>query len=204
MASPTRQKSVIDGAAAMLSERRVAYDAGETLNTNLERLGTPELDNPVSESLLGVFRPDDSRRAVLADMDYINLFAGAGRHVPGFIEAGPRKKLFFNPKSVRAAIVTSGGIAPGLNRVVHSIVQRHYTTYGCDVHAGGGIFGVYDGISGLIGDHLDMELLVPYATEAYLDHGGSMLGSRRHFKASLDEQAREVVENLRKERINVL
>src|SRR6476619_7910502 len=106
MANSSRQKSVIDGAAAMLSERRVAYDSGDNLNTTLDRLGTPQLDNPVSESLLGLFRPDDSRRAVLADLDYINLFAATGRQVPGFIEAGPRRKLFLDPKSVRAAIVT--------------------------------------------------------------------------------------------------
>jgi 6-phosphofructokinase 1 len=188
----------------MLSERRLAYDAGEALDTNIERLGPPELDNPVSEQMLGVFRPDDSRRAVLADMDYINLFASSGRQVPGFIEAGPRRKLYFDPRSARAAIVTSGGIAPGLNRVIHSIVQRHYNVYGCDINAGGAVYGVYDGISGLVADNLDMEPLVPYATESYLDHGGSMLGSRRHFKAGLEEQARQVVQNLRKERINIL
>ena len=204
MASPTRQKSAIDGAAAMLSERRLAYDAGENLNTNLERLGHAELDNPVSEALLGLFRPDDSRRAVLADLDYINVFANTGRPVPGFIEAGPRRKLYFNPRNVRAAVVTSGGIAPGLNRVIHSIVQRHCTIYGCDPAEGGVIYGVYDGIAGLVGEKLDMEVLTPAITEAYLDHGGSMLGSRRHGNASLDEQARRVVENLRRERINIL
>jgi 6-phosphofructokinase 1 len=188
----------------MLSERKLAYDLGDTLDTNVERLGPAELDNPVSESLLGLFRPDDSRRAVLADLDYINLFAGCGRPVPGFYEAGPRRKLFFNPRTVRAAVVTSGGIAPGLNRVVHSIVQRHHGTYGCDANFEGSVFGVFDGISGLVGESLDMEPLVPDATEPFLDHGGSMLGSRRHFKASLEEQARRVVLNLRKERINIL
>ena len=204
MENPSRQKSVIDGASALLSERRMAHEAGELLETNVPRLGVPQLLNPVSEDRLGLYRPEDSRRAALADMDYINSFIARGLPVPGFPEAGPRKMLYFNPKRVRAAIVTSGGVAPGLNRVTHSIVQRHCSTYGCDPKLGGGVFGVYDGISGLLGDSLDMEPLTPQITEEYLDRGGSMLGSRRHFTKGMAEQAREVAENLRREGINIL
>lgn len=82
MENLTRQKSVIDGAAALISERRVAYEARDSLQTTVERLGQPEFDNPQSEELLGLFRPEDSRRAVLADMDYIETFIAAGRPVP--------------------------------------------------------------------------------------------------------------------------
>lgn len=34
-----------------------------------------------------------------------------------FIRAGPRRKLHFNPETVNAAIVTCGGLCPGLNNV---------------------------------------------------------------------------------------
>ena len=32
--------------------------------------------------------------------------------------AGPRSKLFFDPKQTRAGIVTCGGLCPGLNNVI--------------------------------------------------------------------------------------
>ena len=35
--------------------------------------------------------------------------------------AGPRAKLFFDPKQTRAAIVTCGGLCSGLNNVIRSL-----------------------------------------------------------------------------------
>lgn len=35
-----------------------------------------------------------------------------------WLAAGPRKHIFFNPKDVKAAIVTCGGLCPGLNVVI--------------------------------------------------------------------------------------
>ena len=35
--------------------------------------------------------------------------------------AGPRAKLFFDPKQTRAGIVTCGGLCPGLNNVIRSL-----------------------------------------------------------------------------------
>ena len=41
--------------------------------------------------------------------------------------AGPRQKLFFDPKEVRAGIVTCGGLCPGLNDVIRSLfLELHY------------------------------------------------------------------------------
>ena len=37
-----------------------------------------------------------------------------------FEEAGPREKIFFTPAKTTAAIVTCGGLSPGLNNVIHS------------------------------------------------------------------------------------
>ncbi len=41
------------------------------------------------------------------------------------LEAGPRKQLMNLRRAVRAGIVVSGGIAPGVNAVIDGIVQRH-------------------------------------------------------------------------------
>jgi 6-phosphofructokinase 1 len=46
-----------------------------------------------------------------------------------FEKAGPRQKLFFDPKNTRAAIVTCGGLCPGLNNVIRSIVLQLHHNY---------------------------------------------------------------------------
>jgi 6-phosphofructokinase 1 len=46
-----------------------------------------------------------------------------------FVRAGPRKSLHFDPKKVRAAIVTCGGLCPGLNNVIREIVHSLYNLY---------------------------------------------------------------------------
>ena len=42
---------------------------------------------------------------------------GSKSQSKAFIRAGPRRKLHFNPATVNAAIVTCGGLCPGLNNV---------------------------------------------------------------------------------------
>jgi 6-phosphofructokinase 1 len=44
--------------------------------------------------------------------------------------AGPRKKLFFDPKTVRAGVVTCGGLCPGLNNVIRSLFLELHHHYG--------------------------------------------------------------------------
>jgi len=41
-----------------------------------------------------------------------------------FVRAGPRKSLYFNPTEVKAAVVTCGGLCPGLNDVIRQITRR--------------------------------------------------------------------------------
>ena len=44
--------------------------------------------------------------------------------------AGPRERLFFDPKHTRAGIVTCGGLCPGLNNVIRSLVLELHHGYG--------------------------------------------------------------------------
>ena len=41
-----------------------------------------------------------------------------------FEVAGPRENLYFNAKETRAGIVTCGGLCPGLNNVIRSLVHE--------------------------------------------------------------------------------
>jgi 6-phosphofructokinase 1 len=50
--------------------------------------------------------------------------------VKKWLKAGPRKHLYFRPKEVRAAIVTCGGLCPGLNNVIREIVMTLNQNYG--------------------------------------------------------------------------
>ena len=61
-----------------------------------------------------------------------------------FEKAGPRKKLFFDPATTRAAIVTCGGLCPGLNNVIRSITRE--LNFGYGVTSVLGIRGGYKGL----------------------------------------------------------
>lgn len=47
-----------------------------------------------------------------------------------YVRAGPRKTLYFNPRRVKAAIVTCGGLCPGLNNVIRELVRSLFNLYG--------------------------------------------------------------------------
>src|SRR6476659_9156346 len=58
--------------------------------------------------------------------------------------AGPRAKIFFDPKQTRAGIVTCGGLCPGLNNVIRSLfLELHY---GYGVAEVTGFRGGYSGL----------------------------------------------------------
>lgn len=61
-----------------------------------------------------------------------------------FEKAGPRAKLFFEPRQTRAAIVTCGGLCPGLNNVIRSVTREMLRRYGAPP-----LLGIQDGYRGL-------------------------------------------------------
>lgn len=48
-----------------------------------------------------------------------------------WLMAGPRKYLYFKPANVKAAIVTCGGLCPGLNVVIRELFINLNIHYGC-------------------------------------------------------------------------
>ena len=101
------------------SERQIIYnklDKGEKIQTEVRQLKPAVYPNPVSQRILGVYRPPDKRKNITADAELIERFIESGKPVPGFLEAGPREKLAFEePKDVpytgvKVAIVTAGGL----------------------------------------------------------------------------------------------
>jgi hypothetical protein len=61
-----------------------------------------------------------------------------------FEKAGPREGLFFEPGETKAAVVTCGGVCPGLNNVIRSAVLEFYYNYGVQK-----VLGIRYGYAGL-------------------------------------------------------
>src|SRR5262245_42161018 len=61
-----------------------------------------------------------------------------------FEKAGPRRRLFFEPDRTRAAIVTCGGLCPGLNNVIRAVARELFRGYGAS-----SLLGIRGGYRGL-------------------------------------------------------
>ena len=89
--------------------------------------------------------------------------------------AGPRPKLFFDPKQTRAALVTCGGLCPGLNNVIRSVFLALHHCYQVKE-----VLGFQNGYQGL-----DPELggeplvLTPRLVEDIHKEGGTILNTSR-------------------------
>src|ERR1035437_1327677 len=96
-------------------------------------------------------------------------------HALKFIKAGPRDHVFFDPKLVRAAIVTCGGLCPGLNVVIREIVMSLYFNYDAKT-----IYGINWGYKGFY-ENVDKNWipLTPKIVKNIHKQGGTILGSSR-------------------------
>ena len=89
--------------------------------------------------------------------------------------AGPREKLFFDPPKTKAAIVTCGGLCPGINDVIRAIVMESHHRYGVR-----NIIGIKYGFQGLIPSFgHEIAELTPEVVENIHREGGSILSSSR-------------------------
>jgi 6-phosphofructokinase 1 len=101
----------------------------------ITQLGEAEYTSPISvPGPDDVFVPADIQWPGARPPDELMLFE----------KAGPRKKLFFDPGETRAAIVTCGGLCPGLNNVIRSVTRELIRSYGAR-----SVLGIVGGYSGL-------------------------------------------------------
>jgi 6-phosphofructokinase 1 len=92
-----------------------------------------------------------------------------------FEHAGPREKIFFDPKRTRAGIVTCGGLCPGLNNVIRSIFLEMHYGYGVPE-----ILGFRGGYAGLDPDTgVEPVTLTPQIVDHIHREGGTILGTSR-------------------------
>lgn len=89
--------------------------------------------------------------------------------------AGPRRQLFFDPARTCAGIVTCGGLCPGLNNVIRSLVLELHHSYGVKE-----ILGFRHGYGGLDPENGEPPLrLTPELVDDIHRDGGTLLGTSR-------------------------
>jgi 6-phosphofructokinase 1 len=89
------------------------------------------------------------------------------------VRAGPRAEVYFKSEEVHAAIVTCGGLCPGINDVIRSIVNTLEVGYGVKK-----ISGVRYGFKGFFSGDPFMQLNRKNVRNIH-NTGGSVLGSGR-------------------------
>ena len=164
----------------------------KTPDFEIQKLGKPTVSSPVTSEY---FTPDSKR--VLYNRYLYNL--GSTQTVKGnppSIEiAGPRKMIYFDPAKVKAAIVTCGGLSPGINDVIRAVVMGLYYRY--EVR---NIAGIRYGFQGLIPKyHHEMINLTPEVVKDIHTLGGSILSSSRG-----GQDIGEMINTLCRMNINIL
>jgi 6-phosphofructokinase 1 len=132
----------------------------------IERLGEPRFAAPSTRYVSDRLRVPE------------HIVFEQGRSAPSGVSfelAGPREKLFFDPKNTRAGIVTCGGLCPGLNNVIRSLFHELHHYYGVKE-----VLGFQDGYRGL--DPARARPPIVLTSELVDDihrEGGTILGTSR-------------------------
>jgi len=156
---------------------------------NIKRIGECTVNSPLDSEVF-----IDDNQGVLIDA----TFSGFQKDqlTPHVLEkAGPREKIFFTPAITRAALVTCGGLCPGLNDVIRALVMVLWYRYGVNK-----IVGYRYGYEGIISsfNHKPI-ILTPEVVEDIHKDGGTILGTSRG-----PQDPTLMVDFLSKRKINML
>ncbi len=152
----------------------------------IDRVGEARVPTPVPGPYMG-----DVPRPFFLDEENCGEDAPDGSSV--FLEgAGPRERLYYDPGKVKCAIVTCGGLCPGINDVIRAIVMQ-----ACHGYGAASVLGIRYGLEGFIpACRHDVMELTPLSVSDIHSFGGTVLGSSRG-----PQDAGEIVDAL--ERLNV-
>jgi len=169
------------------------------LETRIPTLGRASISSPVKRdpnvSKQERFVSDDE--GVILDVTLSNFKKSLqnGQPSPYFELAGPRDHIYFDPSKLRCGIVTCGGLCPGINDIVRSIVLELNFGYGVS-----NIYGFRYGLQGFIPKYgHDVIELTPAFVTNLLEMGGTVLGSSRG-----PQDVDEIVNSLERMNIGIL
>lgn len=172
----------------------------ELPSLDIRSLGPCKIPSPIDahlpvEQRKSNFVSDDKRVLLDDSLDGVMEHIRAGRSLPSLELAGPREKVFFLPNETSCAIVTCGGLCPGLNDVIRGIVMELTFCYGVR-----NIYGIPFGYEGFIPRYgHEVRNLRPSRVENIHMMGGSVLGVSRG-----EQDVVEIVDSLVRMSINIL
>ncbi len=149
-------------------------------DVEVARLGRCRHPSPLEHSVRGGdfvadFTPARARVLVESSASVTAARLAAGLPLLSFEAAGPRRRVFFAGSDTTAAIVTCGGLCPGINDVIRVLVLELHYRYGCRR-----IFGVRYGYRGFAPAAVPGPLLLtPELVAEIHRNGGSFLGTSR-------------------------
>lgn len=166
-----------------------AVDTAFPLNTTIRTLGSAKLESDLPYQSWA----DDKRITLYVDSEISDDVTE-----PVMVEfeaAGPRKKLYFDSSRAKCAIVTCGGLCPGINDVIRALVMEAHHAYNVPA-----ILGIRYGLEGFIPRfrHPLMELTPGKVSNIHM-FGGTVLGSSRG-----PQSPEEIVDMLERMNISVL
>ena len=170
---------------------KIASDS-EKYSCLVKTLGECKIPSPVRHH---EFVQDGDRIVLTEALSEIEEWKTAIGHLPTFERAGPHSRIFHDPAWSRVAIVTAGGLCPGLNNVIKGLVEILTFDYGVK-----SIFGIRYGYAGLSPTYGYSPMpLDPEKVDTIHEMGGTVLGSSR------GQQPTEViVDTLVRMNINIL
>ena len=177
------------------NQQNMKYE--DFLVTSLGKGGvvSPLKNTKRAESPVYKFVNDSERILYDVSLENFKKCKETGEIPVSFEKAGPRENIFFEPAKTKVGIVTCGGLCPGLNNVIRSLVNELYYRYGISR-----VLGIQYGYEGLISkyNHSVIELSAAMVSNIHLT-GGTFLGSSRG-----DQDVEKMVDTLEILNINVL
>lgn len=163
----------------------------DEFNFEITNLGERKIPSPLT---VGYFKTDDDRILFNTYLKHFEDFTDAEGRPLSMEVAGPRKFIYFDPSKAKAAIVTCGGLSPGINDVIRALVLELYHRYGIR-----NIIGVMHGYKGLIPKYgYEVSSLTPDIVNYIHMLGGSILSSSRG-----NQDVCEMVDALERMNINL-
>ncbi|MDR3211783.1 MAG: ATP-dependent 6-phosphofructokinase [Planctomycetota bacterium] len=163
----------------------------------IKRLGPCKLESPLTEDKLAStsFLQDDEKTLYEVSLNKIRAYVANLDNLPSMELAGPRANIFFDPSKSRAAVVTCGGLCPGLNNVIRGLTLGLHYLYGVKK-----VYGFQYGYEGFIAKHKhDVLQLTPELVDGIHEMGGTILASSRG-----EQSPEDVVDCLDRMDINLL
>lgn len=171
-----------------------------TEDFQIKKLGKCSIPSPLQLSKTqddGIFNyiEDDERILYKSSLDYYKNCIAQNTEPVSFEKSGPKEYIYFDTSKTKVAIVTCGGLCPGLNNVIRGLVMQLHNRYGVKR-----IIGIKYGYEGFIPKYKhEIVELTPELVEDIHMHGGTILGSSRGH-----QEPSEIVDALERMNISIL